>query len=249
MIIQIYLYICRVKQFKKNKMSYSKAEFKAITKTFSDVHIENNISGSKDFIGGRIVLKPFTDSAHWSNRKAIIGITYKGASCLYAHFEIFDLGEGIRFRLDHVWNAGSGKRVRKDAVINIHLMLDKIISDFVFTAEINEDDADQMIEILTATKKAEIDFLKKFFECDFHTLKAAAEEKAVKYDDRIKEINIFRAKRMNRDQAFNRMKTTYMAKPHNKWIANAQEIRILNNIISKDRADISGHANILLHNY
>ncbi len=99
-----------------------KSELKKIAQTHGGFkYINNNISGDMEYIktdtvmGFKRVFVPNTYSSLFSDWMFCIEVKYKGIT-LNAWFKRFRDGT---YHLDHIWNGGLGKKVRRDARWNI----------------------------------------------------------------------------------------------------------------------------------
>ena len=107
-----------------------KSEFKRLAKITGIKYIENYIVGKKEWVpytrpdGTTTLISkfvPFTDSYTWSNWMVCLPVKYRGIS-MNAWFRIFYPSKGetdFYYMLDHVWDGGRGKKLRRDASGNL----------------------------------------------------------------------------------------------------------------------------------
>jgi hypothetical protein len=131
---------------------FTVAEFKYIAQAAGGIkEIYNNISGSKEYIDnpdynpeaniltkeGRKFLDvfvPHTNDSMFSDRRICLEVKATSGVWMYAWFKCEMRADGVEIRFDHIWNGGSGKKVRqpktmiKKLVIKANKMISKEIA-------------------------------------------------------------------------------------------------------------------------
>lgn len=106
------------------------SEFKKLAKITGVKYIKNQISGHHEWVtytkpdGTKSLMRkftPFTDRYGWSNWMVCLPVKYRGIS-MNAWFNIYHPSKGETecfYFLDHIWDGGRGKKLRRDASWNI----------------------------------------------------------------------------------------------------------------------------------